>query len=260
MSMNAEVLRNVLCYVSDTISNLQLRKFTASTPIIEDLSRTSPLLKFSIPSDDSRTRTGTSAEATAASSFLTYPKSYLRSGANIQVRREQYPVWQFARAYKRVKEAMFLVDNSLLVRMLKNKLSHLAYLAMEDENVTDYPVNTERNLRPRQFRERAFQSNYDKRLEKAENQYRNIRDNTSSTTTITQGPRPRACEDEETVPPVPLIDDEPQSDIGTEPSDTESGNENELDSSSNTDYILKEIDVPLTNRNDNLIIFVVRNQ
>lgn len=33
MSINAEVLRDVLCSVSDTISNLQLQEFTASTPV-----------------------------------------------------------------------------------------------------------------------------------------------------------------------------------------------------------------------------------
>jgi len=33
MSINAEVLRDVLRSVSDTISNLQLQEFTASTPV-----------------------------------------------------------------------------------------------------------------------------------------------------------------------------------------------------------------------------------
>ncbi|KYN21439.1 hypothetical protein ALC57_06189, partial [Trachymyrmex cornetzi] len=43
------------------------------------------------------------------------------------------PIWQFARACKRAKDSIPLIDEVLFVKMLRNKLSNHAYLAIEDE-------------------------------------------------------------------------------------------------------------------------------
>lgn len=71
------------------------------------------------------------------SSFSTaaYSKSYLRDALELVPKYDGHniPIWQFARACKRAKESVPLVDEALLVRMLKNKLNNHAYLAVEDE-------------------------------------------------------------------------------------------------------------------------------
>lgn len=64
-----------------------------------------------------------------------YPKSYLRDALDLVPKYDGHniPVWQFARACKRAKESVPLLDEPQFVRMLRNKLSHHAYLAVEDE-------------------------------------------------------------------------------------------------------------------------------
>ncbi|CAL1671636.1 unnamed protein product [Lasius platythorax] len=64
-----------------------------------------------------------------------YPKSYLRDALELVPKYDGHniPVWQFARACKRAKETVPLVDETMFVRMLRNKLTHHAYLAVEDE-------------------------------------------------------------------------------------------------------------------------------
>jgi hypothetical protein len=62
-------------------------------------------------------------------------KSYLRDALELVPKYDGHniPVWQFARACKRAKESIPLVDEAHFVRMLRNKLSNHAYLAVEDE-------------------------------------------------------------------------------------------------------------------------------
>lgn len=64
-----------------------------------------------------------------------HPKSYLRDALELVPKYDGHniPVWQFARACKRAKETVPLIDETLFVRMLRNKLTHHAYLAVEDE-------------------------------------------------------------------------------------------------------------------------------
>lgn len=64
-----------------------------------------------------------------------YPKSYLRDALDLVLKYDGHniPVWQFARACKRAKESVPLIDEPQFVRMLRNKHSHHAYLAVEDE-------------------------------------------------------------------------------------------------------------------------------
>lgn len=62
-------------------------------------------------------------------------KSYLRDALELVPKYDGHniPVWQFARACKRAKESIPLIDEAHFVRMLRNKLSNHAYLAVEDE-------------------------------------------------------------------------------------------------------------------------------
>jgi hypothetical protein len=64
-----------------------------------------------------------------------YSKAYLRDALELVPKYDGHciPVWQFARACKRARESVPLVDEALFVRMLRNKLTHHAYLAVEDE-------------------------------------------------------------------------------------------------------------------------------
>lgn len=62
-------------------------------------------------------------------------KSYIRDALDLVPKYDGHniPVWQFARACKRAKESIPLTDEAHFVRMLRNKLSNHAYLAVEDE-------------------------------------------------------------------------------------------------------------------------------
>lgn len=64
-----------------------------------------------------------------------YSKAYLRDALELVPKYDGHniPIWQFTRACKRAKEAVALIDEALFVRMLRNKLTHHAYLAVEDE-------------------------------------------------------------------------------------------------------------------------------
>ncbi|KYN02970.1 hypothetical protein ALC62_06195 [Cyphomyrmex costatus] len=66
---------------------------------------------------------------------MPYLKSHIRDALDLVPKYDGYniPVWQFSRACKRAKESIPSVDEAQLVRMLRNKLSHHAYLAVEDE-------------------------------------------------------------------------------------------------------------------------------
>lgn len=71
----------------------------------------------------------------SANAYAIYPKSHIRDALESVPKYDGHniPVWQFARACKRAKDSIPLIDEALFVRMLRNKLSHHAYLAIEDE-------------------------------------------------------------------------------------------------------------------------------
>lgn len=64
-----------------------------------------------------------------------YSKSYIRDALELVPKFDGHniPIWQFARACKRAKESIPLLDEAHLVRSLRNKLTGHAYLAVEDE-------------------------------------------------------------------------------------------------------------------------------
>ncbi|KYN17807.1 hypothetical protein ALC57_09911 [Trachymyrmex cornetzi] len=64
-----------------------------------------------------------------------YPKSHIRDALELVPKYDGHniPIWQFARTCKRAKDSIPLIDEALFVKMLRNKLSHHAYLAVEDE-------------------------------------------------------------------------------------------------------------------------------
>lgn len=80
-------------------------------------------------------QSSTPGTGTSFSYASTYPKSYLRDALELVPKYDGHniPVWQFARACKRAKESIPLVDEASFVCMLRNKLTHHAYLAVEDE-------------------------------------------------------------------------------------------------------------------------------
>ncbi|KYN27680.1 hypothetical protein ALC57_02928 [Trachymyrmex cornetzi] len=75
-----------------------------------------------------------SVNTTFSSGAAPYQKSYVRDALELVPKYDGHniPVWQFARACKR--ETVPLVDEAYFVRLLRNKLMHHAYLAVEDEN------------------------------------------------------------------------------------------------------------------------------
>ncbi|KYM94193.1 hypothetical protein ALC62_15179 [Cyphomyrmex costatus] len=75
------------------------------------------------------------SEARLFPSNMSYLKSHIRDALDLVSKYDGYniPVWQFTRACKRAKESIPSVDKTQLVRMLRNKLLHHAYLAVEDE-------------------------------------------------------------------------------------------------------------------------------
>ena len=102
--------------------------FSASSPV-EIATGSSPSFNFTSPASQSVPATN------SFSQMMGYPKSYLRDALELVPKYDGHniPVWQFARACKRAKESVPLVDEALFVRMLRNKLTHHAYLAVEDE-------------------------------------------------------------------------------------------------------------------------------
>ncbi|XP_039308185.1 uncharacterized protein LOC120358336 [Solenopsis invicta] len=79
--------------------------------------------------------------ASSMPSAFTYPsntpysRSYIRDALELVPKYDGHniAVWQFARACKRAKESVPLLDEAHLVRSLRNKLTGHAYLAVEDE-------------------------------------------------------------------------------------------------------------------------------
>lgn len=130
LSKRTELLENMIRSLSDQLSATRLTEPTASTPI-------GTLNRPRLPSFNEQS-TPRSSENGANATFsqpFSYPKSYLRDALDLVPKYDGHniPVWQFARACKRSKESIPLVDEAAFVRMLRNKLTHHAYLAVEDE-------------------------------------------------------------------------------------------------------------------------------
>lgn len=98
-------------------------------------SSTSPPMNVQPPMYNPQQSASPGTVTTNFSFPTTYPKSYLRDALELVPKYDGHniPIWQFARACKRAKESVPLVDEALFVRMLRNKLTHHAYLAVEDE-------------------------------------------------------------------------------------------------------------------------------
>jgi len=64
-----------------------------------------------------------------------YPKAYLREALKLVSKYDGHniSVWQFARACKRAKESISLIDEAAFVKMLRNKLINYTYLAVENK-------------------------------------------------------------------------------------------------------------------------------
>lgn len=113
LTKRTEMLENMLRNLTTTIAT--------SSPV--DLNASPPSFNLSTQQSPPRnTDTG-------------YSKFYLRDALEMVPKYDGHniPVWQFARACKRARESVPLIDEAHFVRMLRNKLSNHAYLAVEDE-------------------------------------------------------------------------------------------------------------------------------
>jgi hypothetical protein len=120
LSSRTEMLENMVRTLTSS--------FSASTPI-ESATGSAP--PFGLQSPHSQSLPATNS----FSQMMGYSKSYLRDALELVPKYDGHniPVWQFARACKRAKESLPLADEAFFVRMLRNKLTHHAYLAVEDE-------------------------------------------------------------------------------------------------------------------------------
>ncbi|XP_036148791.1 uncharacterized protein LOC118647637 [Monomorium pharaonis] len=128
-----ELLETMMQAITSALSINQAAAFAASTPS-DTAGRTTPP-NFPTPSTAAYPPAQPAHDASGFSSVHAYSKSYVRDALELVPKYDGHniPVWQFARACKRAKESIPLVDEALFVRMLRNKLSHHAYLAVEDE-------------------------------------------------------------------------------------------------------------------------------
>ena len=123
LSKRTEMLENMMLAFSQLLPNLRVQESSQYSPTAPQ----SPQSAYSNFVHNSTTANN--------SPINSYPKSYLRDALELVPKYDGHniPVWQFARACKRAKDSVPLVDEGLFVRMLRNKLTHHAYLAVEDE-------------------------------------------------------------------------------------------------------------------------------
>ncbi|KYN04512.1 hypothetical protein ALC62_04619 [Cyphomyrmex costatus] len=124
--------------VIDALTGLQGQDFAASTHLGPTLSDEPPPLNITRFASRIDATSSPVQDATFATAYAAYPKSHIRHALELVPKYDGHniPVWQFARACKRAKYSIPQIDEALLVRMLKNRLSHHAYLAIEDETHT----------------------------------------------------------------------------------------------------------------------------
>lgn len=135
LSRRTEALENMMALYASTLSGARVSEPSTSTPIQPALKNAPPPLNFATPSGHACTAINSSLNVTSPSVISGYPNSYIRDALDLvpQYDGHNIPVWQFARACKRARQSIPVIDEAVLVRMLRNKLSHHAYLAVEDE-------------------------------------------------------------------------------------------------------------------------------
>lgn len=129
LSKRTELLENMVRMLTSNLGGAQHNEPSTSNQMPQTAP---PPLHFSTPLTNPYTSTGSPMGITFPSGFS---KSYLRDALELVPKYDGHniPIWQFARACKRAKETVPLIDEALFVRMLRNKLTHHAYLAVEDE-------------------------------------------------------------------------------------------------------------------------------
>ncbi|KYN27418.1 hypothetical protein ALC57_03196 [Trachymyrmex cornetzi] len=135
LNSRAEAFRNTMRNVADVLAGLQGPDFAASTHVGPIPSEGLPALNITGFGSGAGATSSSVAGTTFGTAYLTYPKSYVRDALELVPKYDGHniPVWQFARACKRARDSVPQIDEALLVRILRNKLSHHAYLAVEDE-------------------------------------------------------------------------------------------------------------------------------
>lgn len=136
LNQRTEMLENMMRTLTGILSGLRPPEPSTSMPNDQTPTSVPPPLNFSTPGHSNIGIAGSPIGASPPFvSSSPYPKSYLRDALELVPKYDGHniPVWQFARACKRAKETVPLVDEAQFVRMLRNKLSHHAYLAVEDE-------------------------------------------------------------------------------------------------------------------------------
>lgn len=129
LSKRTELLENMVRMLTSNLGGAHHTEPSTSNLISQTAP---PPLHFSTPLTNPYTSTGSPMGITFPSRFS---KSYLRDALELVPKYDGHniPIWQFARACKRAKETVPLIDEALFVRMLRNKLTHHVYLAVEDE-------------------------------------------------------------------------------------------------------------------------------
>jgi len=128
-----ENMESMMSVLTNALSGLRLPAPSTSTPVEQiPAGFALPHLHFQTPQKDFHP---TLPLLSPSPSVSPYPKSYIRDALELVPKYDGHsiPVWQFARACKRAKESIPLVDEAHLVGLLRNKLTHHAYLAVEDE-------------------------------------------------------------------------------------------------------------------------------
>lgn len=133
LTKRTELLENMIRSLSTNLPSARLMEPSVSIPV--DAINRPRLVSFNTQSSPSGSHPSENATNVTFSYPPSYPKSYLRDALDLVPKYDGHniPVWQFARACKRAKESIPLVDEASFVRMLRNKLTHHAYLAVEDE-------------------------------------------------------------------------------------------------------------------------------
>lgn len=135
LSERTAMLENMMHMFSSALSGTSRAGPAVSTPVTQPVGPSQSAFTLQTPPHGS-SQPGTTFTGINNSIYSApYPKSYLRDALELIPKYDGHniPVWQFCRACKRAKDSVPLVDEALFVRMLKNKLAHHAYLAVEDE-------------------------------------------------------------------------------------------------------------------------------
>ncbi|XP_036142126.1 uncharacterized protein LOC118645358 [Monomorium pharaonis] len=130
LKYRTEAIEGMMRTLTNALSGLHLPQPSTSTP--NEQPNENPASPFLPPQTSYATLNMTPASYSINSP---YPKSYVRDALDLVPKYDGHniPVWQFARACKRARDSIPSVDEAHFVRLLRNKLNHHAYLAVEDE-------------------------------------------------------------------------------------------------------------------------------